>query len=153
MRFDEVERNHGTQSPRSVCWSGDWVFYHSPIGFYSYNISSGERTPIGRNRVDEWVLNNVIDVSAMRGIVDPTSQTVAWSINRRTDSHYDAFLVYRWDIDAWGIVHVDHTLLGNFTSGGASLDSDEVDDFYGSTIDDAQYQLSLIHISEPTRPY
>ena len=135
FQFDEVERNRGTQAPNSVCWTGDRVFYYSPTGFYQIigRDRAGSSEPIGVNQVDRWVERNVLSTTNMRGVVDPTNKLVLWSIQLNTLDHYDAILMYRWDIGAWGLLNVDHSLLATSVSPGADLDSDALRDFYGGS--------------------
>ena len=143
FQFDEIERNRGTQAPNSVCWTSDRVFYYSPVGFFEFRQNGEESIPIGHNKVDRWVLDNVSDTRTMRGVVDPLNKIAAWSINRRSTDYYDHVLVYRWDIEAWSLLAIDHTLLSVYVSPGVSLDSTELNNFYGNNIDNPAAQTSL----------
>ena len=136
FQFDESERNRGTQAPNSVCWTGDQVFYYSPSGFYKImgREREGESEPIGVNQVDRWVERNVLSTTDIRGHVDPANKLVLWSIHLSTLDYYDAILLYRWDIGAWGLLHVDHRLLTSSVTRGAHLDSDALATFYGGTV-------------------
>ena len=131
FQFDEIERNRGTQAPNSVCWTGSRVFYYSPTGFFEYRLAGEESVAIGHNRVDRWVAQNVPDARSMRGVVDPTHKLVMWSIRVASTTYYDHILVYRWDIEAWSLIQLDHTLLSPFINPGATLDSAALDVFYG----------------------
>ena len=133
FQFDEIERNRGTQAPNSVCWTSDRVFYYSPVGFFEFRQHGEESLAIGQSKVDRWVLDNVSDTRTMRGVVDPLNKIAAWSINRRSSDYYDHVLVYRWDIEAWSLLAIDHTLLSVYVSPGVNLDSNELNAFYGST--------------------
>ena len=143
FQFDEVERNRGTQAPDSVCWTGDRVFYFSPAGFFEYQVSGEKSVSIGHNQVDRWVIDNVSTTRTMRGVIDATNKVALWSINLTAALDFDAILVYRWDIETWSIIYVNHTLLSIYPSSGVSLDSTELDTFYGSNIDNPDAQTSF----------
>ena len=133
FQFDEIERNRGTQAPNSVCWTGSRVFYYSPTGFFEYRLAGEESVAIGHNRVDRWVAQNVPDARNMRGVVDPANKLAMWSIQVASATYYDHILVYRWDIEAWSLIQLDHTLLSPFVTPGVDLDDDLLDRFYGGT--------------------
>ena len=141
MQFDEVERNRGTQAPNSVCWTGDKVFYYSPIGFFEYSAEAS--IPIGHNKVDEWVRTNVPDTRTMRGVVDPRSKIAAWSISRGGATHFTHVILYRWDIEAWSLLALDHTLLSVYVTSGIRLDDMALNDFYADNIDNPEKQISF----------
>ena len=144
FQFDEVERNRGTQAPNSVCWTGGRVFYYSPTGFFEHRLNE-ESVAIGHNRVDRWVSQNVPDTRTMRGVVDPSNKLAMWSIQVASTTHYDHILAYRWDLEAWSLIQLDHTLLSSFIAPGANLDSASLDRFYGGAggADEADYTGSI----------
>ena len=154
FQFDEVERARGAFAANSVCWSGDKTFYYAADGFYALP-ADGPSVPIGQSRVDQWVVDNVLVRNDIPGVVDPVNRLVFWSIHERSTNVYDAILVYQWELEAWGLLRIDHTLMAAFISPGATLDSPALDEFYGgaagdvaadlytSTIDDPNVQTSL----------
>ena len=143
VQFDEVERNRGTQAPNSVCWTGYRVFYYSPVGFFEYHMHTEESIPIGHNKVDRWVNENVADTRRMRGVVDPLNKVAAWSIVRGEADHFTHILIYRWDIGAWGLIRADHTLLSVYVSTGVQLDETSFNTFYDDNIDNPDVQISF----------
>ena len=142
FQFDEIERQHGTHTPRSICWTGDHVFYYSPQGFFEILGDQGA-VPIGQDRIDRWVDTNVSDKQNIVGVIDPLSKTVLWSVRVSTTTGYDTILLYRWDIQAWGLVKTNHLLVSPNIERGVDLDSDVLDTFYDSNVDNPERQVSL----------
>ena len=142
FQFDVIERSHGTLAPDSVCWFGDQVFYYSTQGFYKI-VGDEDGIPIGQDKVDMWVRDNLVNLRDIRGTVDPVNKTVYWSAHLDNPDEYDIILVYRWDIQKWGLIRVNHLFLATDLSRGANLDSTELGDYYDDSIDNPVRQLSL----------
>ena len=134
FRFDEIDRNRGTDSPQSVCWTGNSIFFHASDGFFRLD-NGKDLTPIGQDRVDQWFEDSIQNVKNVRGVVDPEYHIVYWSFSRESIDEYDTILLYRWDIDQWGMVELDHDFTTVNISPEETLDSGSFNEFYGSTLD------------------
>ena len=126
FRFDVVVRDVGTLAPQSVCWYGEQIFFYAPSGFHVLR-GGKELVPIGNDRVDRWVRNNIADTRALRGVVSPEGKYVLWSASTVGGAGYDKILVYKWDQDVWSLIDERHQLLSTYVGAGTDLES--VDDF------------------------
>ena len=134
FRFDTIDRNIGTDAPRSVCWEGGQVFFYARNGFHKIDLG-GKLTPIGSGQVDRWFEINVADPRNIRGVISPNDKTVMWSCSIDTGECYDAILMYRYDIGKWGLIRIEHELLSPFVVPGTRLE--DLDPHYNNDIDGA----------------
>ena len=88
----------GTVSPRSVVSIGPGrFFYFSEDGFFS----GADRTPIGAERVDEWILEqmDMTYIGDVQGAADPYAKIVWWKY-RLPNGTYSR-IGYDWQLDRW----------------------------------------------------
>ena len=141
FRFDEVDLERGTDAPLSVCSTGETIFFHSGDGFFRLD-GGRQLTPIGEDRVDKWLEDNVSHILSLRGVVDPENHAVFWSFDGRGGGRYTHILVYRWDVDSWGLIEQEHDYAVAAPAFSQTLDAAAFNDLYGNNID-GSYQVSF----------
>lgn len=130
--------NHGTQAPRSVVTTRQWVFYYSTEGFMQMNRQTLEITPIGAGKVNNWfqaeVANN--DIINIVGAVDRGRGLVFWAFRTSSSSvPYNRIIVYNWVFKRWAYAVINTQWIAEFSSVSADLDT--LDSVLGGNIDTA----------------
>ncbi len=125
-QWDDITVLHGTDAPRSVCWTQDFVFYHSIEGFKRLNRRSMKIDDIGYAKVDQWFRNNssAIDVVNMQGVVDRRNKLALWAFRSSGSAvTFDRVLVFNWAANRWAYAEINVELIGEFASAGYNLDT------------------------------
>lgn len=142
MRVDDLTTSHGTDAPRSVCWTRDFVFYHSPEGFFRLNRSSRQLDPIGAFKIDEWFKANASkpDVSRMVSAIDRVRGLVMWAFRSSSSSiPYDRILVFNMKSERWSYAEIEVEFLSEFAAVGYNLDT--IGALLGGDIDSASINV------------
>lgn len=142
FQWDDVTVNHGTDAARSVCWSKDFIFYHSIEGFKRINRQSMKIDDIGANKVDKWFRNNAssVDVPNMQGTVDRRNKLALWVFRSSGSSvTFDRLLIFNWAANRWAYAVLNIELIGEFASVGLNLDT--IGAVLGGDIDSASINV------------
>lgn len=142
MRVDDLTTSHGTDAARSVCWTRDMVFYHSPEGFFQLDRPTRALTPIGAFKVNNWFTANAAksEISRMIGTVDRVRGLVLWAFKSSPSSvTYDRILIYNWQSKRWAYAEIQTEFLGEFAALGLNLDT--IGAFLGGNIDSASINV------------
>lgn len=126
FRADEVIVNHGTQAPRSVCWTRQFLFYYSTEGFMQMNRQTLELTPIGAGKVNNWFTGEVAadDIVNILGAVDRARGLVFFAFRTSSSSaNYNRILCYNYVFQRWSYAEIQTQWIGEFSSTGADLDT------------------------------
>lgn len=132
--FDEIERDRGTQAPKSIVRYGNGFFYYGRDGFYFFN--GAQSQPIGSEKIDAWFAGNA-DQAFLRNVIgayDPIKRLVIWSFisTESSTSVHDGLLIYSPSSNKWTPVDQGAEYLVQLTSPGYTL---ETLDTVGTNID------------------
>jgi len=130
--------NHGTQAPRAVAWTRQWVFYYSQEGFMKMDRSTLQVTPIGAGRFNNWFADEAAadDIANIVAAVDRRRGLVFWAFRSSSSAtNYNRILVYNWVFDRAAYAVIETQFIGEFSSVGANLDT--LDSVLGGDIDSA----------------
>lgn len=140
FRFEKVEANRGSVSPRSVIPVGERVFYLAKDGFYF--ISQAGSQNIGFERVNDTFLNNIDQTELVNviGCADPLHPRVYWAYKSSdaATSYLNKMLIYDWAIDRFAPADVNQYLMFPAAISGVTLDGL---DSISSSLDALQYSL------------
>lgn len=137
-QWDDITTLHGTDAARSVCWSKDFVFYHSEEGFKRLHRRSLKIDDIGAFKVDKWFTANAAanDIANMQGVIDRRNKLVIWAFRSSSSSPvFDRLLIFNWACDRWAYAELNVELIGEFASTGYNLDT--IGALLGGNIDSA----------------
>ncbi|MEJ2116435.1 MAG: hypothetical protein P8Y36_00460 [Alphaproteobacteria bacterium] len=126
FKLDEAIVNHGTEAPRSVCWTRDYVFYYSTEGFMQLNRKTFELTPIGAGKINNWFTGQAAsdDILNMIGAVDRSRGLVFFAFRTSSASaNYNRILCYNYLFARWAYAEIETQYIGEFSSAGANLDT------------------------------
>ncbi len=127
FQLDEIEKQQGTPAPRSAVKYRNRVYYLGQNGFYRTE-GSGESTPIGRNRIDEFFSSDVqadqIHLTIGRG--DPARQEIRWAYvgADAVGTIPNRQIIYDVVNDKFGVVDIAVEYLGEMRSAGTDMDTD-----------------------------
>lgn len=136
FNVDEVIVNHGTQAPRSVCWTRQHVFYHSTEGFMMMDRNTLNITPIGAGKVNNWFTAEIAgeELPFMLGAVDRRRGLVFWAFKTSSSAvDYNRILCFNWIFQRWSYAEIETQFIGEFSSVGLSLD--DLDSIFPDGID------------------
>lgn len=124
FQIDEVERDRGTQSPKSIVRYGSGFFYYGRDGFYYFDGQQSQ--PIGSQKVDLWFRSNA-DPAYLRTIVggyDPLRRIMIWAFTSVSspDGTHDTILVYNPFVQKFSKVTQGIEFLTQTTSAGYTLE-------------------------------
>lgn len=144
FQFDEIERDRGTQSPKSVVRYGAGFFYFGRDGFYYFNGQASE--PIGSDKVDAWFLAHA-DPGYLQSIVgayDPIRRLVIWTfISTSSPGTHDMMIAYsitsrRWTKITQPVEFLLQTVSTGYTLEGLDAISSSIDAL-GNSLDSPVY--------------
>ena len=122
----EVLVRHGTPAPQSVAWTKQFVFYYSNEGFFRINRNDFSVDPIGVNKVNMWLLDNIAagDIVNIKGAVDIRNNLVMWAFRSSTSAvTYDRIIVFDYANNRWSYAEINTEWLGEFAADAANLDT------------------------------
>ena len=128
FQFDEVEKNRGTPSGKSVVRAGGLYYYYHQDGFYRFN-GFQPSTPISHERVAQWMKDNsaVSALDSMTGAVDRINRLIVWAFKSTSSAaQNDRLIIYNYQADRWAYAIVDTQILIEHVSGGFTLDDLDV---------------------------
>lgn len=134
FRFDEVERNRGTEMPNSVIAYGGWAFYIGRDGFYLFDGSQSHA--IGQDKVDRTFYADM-DLSYRDRVwaaLDPVKQVVMWIYPGQgsSDGRPNKAFLYNWSTKQWARAEFNADVIFWALAEGYTLE--QLDQF-SSTID------------------
>lgn len=136
FNLDETIVNHGTGSPRSVCFTREYVFYHSNEGFMQMDRNTLAITPIGAGKINNWFTGEAAAsaVVDMCSAVDRARGLVFWAFKSSSASAVnDRILCYNWVFQRWAYAVVSTQFISEYAS--ATITLDELDALLGGDID------------------
>lgn len=125
FNVDEVIVNHGTQAPRSVCWTRQFVFYYSTEGFMQMDRNTLDVKAIGAGKVNQWFSDEIAteEIPNILGAVDRRRGLVFFSFRTTASSaNYNRILCYNWIFKRWTYAEIATQFIGEFSSVGLTLD-------------------------------
>lgn len=127
FQIDAISENVGVRSAYSVVRFGNVVYFYSHSGFYALDLGSGQLTPIGTEKVDQWFSDNCRPdaVSTIRAEVDPLRKIIYWSFASTAQSDAtmpDYMLAYNVSLNRFTPINVSHELLFQGFASGVTLE-------------------------------
>lgn len=124
FQIDEVERDRGTQAPKSITRYGSGFFYYGRDGFYFFDGQMSQ--PIGSQKVDGWFRANA-DPAYTKTIVsgyDPLRRIMIWAFTSVSspDGTHDMCIVYNPFVQKWSKVTQGIEFITQTTSAGYTLE-------------------------------
>ena len=124
--FDEFGINRGTSAPRSVVRLDNRIFYYDDAGFYMVDTRTGEFTPIGHQKVDEWFKRTVSSAdcrNSLQATIDPDNNLVLWAFcTNEGDATNTHILAYDYEIGRWSLLGIATELVTLLPTTGLTLD-------------------------------
>lgn len=133
FRFDEFEENRGLLAPGGAVRLGNYIFFMANDGFFRMDARSGATTPIGAEKLDRTVYNelNTQFLDRVSTAVDPVNQHVYWlyPTTSQADGTPNKAIIHNWVTQKWSQMDLTADLLLTTLSSGYTLEGlDSVDD-------------------------
>lgn len=131
FRFDTVSEDLGTIAGNSIIWTDKRCFFYSQNGFQMMDMGSGQITPIGTGRIDDWFLAELDadELGEMQGAIDNINKRAIWAFKSTgyagtAQDRFDTFLIYDWSQDGWSYIQtINCHAIGSFELSGDTRDS------------------------------
>jgi hypothetical protein len=110
FQFERISEDRGCLMRYSICKAAGMTFFLANDGFYKIDRGGG-MTPIGVNRVDKTVLDELDTTlqANMVGRADPLTKRVFWFYKAITGdlNHLNKVIIYDWVLDRWSSADID----------------------------------------------
>lgn len=125
FQIQRIAEDVGMYSAGSLIKAAGRQFFYSTTGFQMID-SSGQLTPIGKERVDRTFLAD-LDVGNLQlfmGGSDPRASRVYWAYKSGSGvtGAFDKILWYDWALDRWGPIQMSGEYLGSLGRPGTTLE-------------------------------
>jgi hypothetical protein len=138
FQFTQAQGAIGCPYPGSICSNRGIAYYIGQDGGF-YQLDGANIAPIGAQKVDRWFAAdaNPMWLYNIQSAADPSGKYVYWSYasTSSTDGTHDSLLIYNWSLSRFSYARVSLQWLARGLTRGLSIDSTELNDFYGNTID------------------
>lgn len=129
--FDEVEGGRGLAAPASLVQIGRTAYYLSSDAFYKFDLGAGASEPIGVNKWERWVRNDIKPGTEplVVGGADPLQRHIVWAYVPKSSSVSDRpsrAVVYDWALDEATVVELPIRVLAQWLTQGVTLDGLDV---------------------------
>ena len=111
----------GSEAPNSIITHGNRIAFLSRQGFVETDGRNVEY--IGAGKVDNWFRDQAANLTNVLGVYDAEYKRLLWSFKGgEGTTAYDHILIYQLDLQAWGLVQIDHSWLTTGLNPGKTLE-------------------------------